>query len=104
MSEFAPGGELLFDADFPAEGESYRAFRFPCTGRPQDEPALAVETGPGEEEVTLHVSWNPATEVAEWEILAGPDPEGLEPVGSAPRKGFETAVTARTGEAYIGVH
>jgi hypothetical protein len=103
LSEFGPGGELLFDAKFPVEGESYRAFRFPWIGRPQDEPALAVETGPGEEEVTLYASWNGMTEVAEWEVLAGPDTEGLEPVGSAPRKGFETAITTKTGEAYVGV-
>jgi hypothetical protein len=102
LSEFGPGGELLFDARFPVEGESYRAFRFPWTGRPQDEPSVAVETG-ADEEVTLYASWNGATEVAEWEVLAGPDPEGLEPVGSAPRKGFETAVRVKTGESYAGV-
>ncbi|MDP9411438.1 MAG: arylsulfotransferase family protein, partial [Actinomycetota bacterium] len=96
ISEFDPEGELLFGARFPLEGESYRAFRFPWTGRPQDEPAVVAEAGPKEEEVTLYVSWNGATEVAEWEVLAGPDPESLEPVGSAPRKGFETALTTRT--------
>ncbi len=105
LSEFSSEGELLFNANFPVEGESYRAFRFPWTGHPQGEqPAVAVEAGPGEEEeVTLYASWNGATEVAEWEVLAGPDPEGLEPVGSAPRKGFETAITVKMGEAYVGV-
>ncbi len=103
LSEFSSEGELLFNANFPVEGESYRAFRFPWTGRPQDEPAVVVEAGPGEDEVTLYASWNGATEVAEWEVLAGPDPESLKPVGSAPRKGFETAVTSKTGEAYVGV-
>ena len=103
MSEFDPEGELLFNADFPTEGESYRAFRFPWTGRPQDEPAVAVEARPQEEEVTLYASWNGATEVAEWEVLTGPDPESLKLVGSAPRKGFETSVTTKTGEAYVAV-
>ena len=103
MSEFAPEGELLFNADFPIESESYRAFRFPWTGRPQDEPAVAVEARPQEEEVTLYASWNGATEVAEWEVLTGPDPESLKLVGSAPRKGFETSVTTKTGEAYVAV-
>jgi hypothetical protein len=103
MSEFDRAGELLFNADFPTEGESYRAFRFPWTGRPQGEPAVAVEAGPGEEEVTLYASWNGATEVAEWEVLVGPDSESLKPVGSALRKGFETTVTTKTGEAYVAV-
>ena len=102
MSEFDRAGELLFNADFPTEGESYRAFRFPWTGRPQGEPAVAVEAGPGEE-VTLYASWNGAMEVAGWEVLVGPDSESLKPVGSALRKGFETAVTTKTGEAYVAV-
>ena len=104
MSEFDSEGELIFNANFPVEGESYRAFRFPWTGHPRGAPpAVAVEAGPGEDEVTLYASWNGATEVAEWEVLAGPDPESLEPVGSAPRKGFETAVTSKTGEAFVSV-
>ena len=34
FSEFSKDGELLFDATFPREVESYRAFRFPWSGRP----------------------------------------------------------------------
>ncbi len=54
-------------------------------------------------EVTLYASWNGATEVATWEVLAGSNPDGLEAVASAPRKGFETAITVETPEAYVGV-
>jgi hypothetical protein len=53
--------------------------------------------------VTLHVSWNGATEVDTWQVLAGGDPDKLEPAGSAPRKGFETAVTLYTNEPYVAV-
>jgi hypothetical protein len=42
FSEFSKHGELLFDASFPSELESYRAFRFPWKGQPQDEPALGT--------------------------------------------------------------
>jgi hypothetical protein len=63
----------ILSAAFPAEGDSYRAFRFPWTGGPQDVPT--VTAGPGAEgEVTLYASWNGATEVATWEVLAGPGP------------------------------
>ena len=34
LSEFGRDGELLFDARFPPEVESYRAFRFPWSGQP----------------------------------------------------------------------
>ena len=102
FSEFGYDGKLLFDASFPSQVESYRAFRFPWNGQPQDMPALVAESG-SEDEVTLYVSWNGATEVATWRVLAGGGPERLEPAGSAPRKGFETAVTLRTDKSYFAV-
>ena len=100
FSEFSPDGRLLFDAGFPPEVESYRAFRFPWKGLPEDSPAVAAESGSGDE-VTIYVSWNGATEVATWQVLAGPGPDKLKPAGSVPRKGFETAVTLNTNEPYV---
>ncbi|HZF57900.1 MAG TPA: arylsulfotransferase family protein, partial [Rubrobacter sp.] len=102
MSEFDRGGGLLFSAAFPAESESYRAFRFPWEGRPQDEPAIAAQAVAGEK-VTVYASWNGATEVAAWEVLAGPGLDRLQPVGTAPRKGFETAITVNMSEPYVGI-
>jgi Arylsulfotransferase (ASST) len=102
FSEFSSSGELLFSAGFPPKVNSYRAFRFPWSGQPVDEPAVAVEPGP--DEVTVYASWNGATEVAAWQVLAGPGPDRLKPLGSAvDREGFETAITARTTEPYVGV-
>jgi hypothetical protein len=102
LSEFDREGRLLFSAAFPVEGESYRTFRFPWNGQPQDEPSIAAEAGTGDE-VRVYASWNGATEVADWEVLAGPGPEQLEPLGSAPRKGIETVITVKTTEPYVGV-
>jgi hypothetical protein len=102
FSEFGSDGELLFSADFPPEVESYRAFRFPWSGQPDDDPAVAAEQGP-DDEVTVHASWNGATEVASWQVLAGPGPDRLSPVGSVARDGFETAIAVRTTEPYVSV-
>jgi hypothetical protein len=101
LSEFSREGDLLFNAAFHPEVESYRAFRFPWDGQPDEDPAVAAETGP--EKVTVYASWNGATEVATWEVLAGPGPGELKPVGSAPRNGFETTISVTTDEPYIGV-
>jgi hypothetical protein len=101
-SEFGPDGKLLYDASFPSQVESYRAFRFPWKGQPEDRPAVVAEAGP-DDRVTIYVSWNGATEVDTWQVLAGGSPDKLEPAGSAPRKGFETAVTLYTGEPYVAV-
>src|SRR5215210_1939580 len=102
FSEFSHEGELLFDAQLLGDGQSYRAFRFPWSGHPSDKPAVAVEQGP-DDKVTLYVSWNGATEVESWQVLAGPDPGQLDPVGTAPRRGFETTVAVRTAEPYVAV-
>jgi hypothetical protein len=101
-SEFGPDGKLLYDASFPSQVESYRAFRFPWKGQPEDRPAVVAEAGP-DERVTIYVSWNGATEVDTWQVLSGGSPDKLEPAGSAPRKGFETAVTLYTSEPYLAV-
>jgi hypothetical protein len=102
FSEFSYEGVLLFSAAFPTEGESYRAFRFPGSGQSTDEPAVATESG-SEDEVTLYASWNGATEVTTWQVLAGSGPDKLELLGSAPRLGFETVITLHTTEPYVGL-
>jgi hypothetical protein len=102
FSEYSNEGELLFDAQLLGDGQSYRAFRFPWSGHPSDNPAVTVEQGP-DDKVTLYVSWNGATEVVSWQVLAGSTPNQLKPVGAAPRRGFETPVAVRTTEPYVAV-
>ncbi|MBA2510228.1 MAG: arylsulfotransferase family protein [Rubrobacteraceae bacterium] len=103
FSEFHGDGELLFDVNFPGGVESYRAFRFPWVGRPGDEPAVAAEPGPTPGEISVHASWNGATEVTSWGILAGPAPDRLKTLGFVPRDGFETSMVVRTDDPYFGV-
>jgi len=102
LTEHDGEGNLIFDAGFPPEVESYRAFRFPWTGRPQAAPDLAGESESGDR-VTLYASWNGATEVASWQVLAGPEEGKLKPVGEAPRMGFETAIAVDTKAPYVAV-
>ncbi len=102
LSEFSREGRLLFAARFPAEVESYRAYRSPWTGRPDEKPAIAAEAGDGDE-ATVYASWNGATEVAEWQVLAGPNSDRLKSVGSVAREGFETAIVVNTTEPYVAV-
>jgi hypothetical protein len=103
VSEFDRGGEVLFDLRFGGEGaDSYRAYRAEWTGRPADDPALAA-TRPKDGQVTAYASWNGATEVAQWQLVAGPDPERLQQVATVPKAGFETALTAQTAEPFVRV-
>ena len=102
ISEFSEDGKLLFDLRLPPQNRSYRAFRFEWSGKPSGRPsALAERTS--EEEVRLYTSWNGATEVESWEVLAGRQPAKLEALGSIPRDGFETAMVVRSSEPYVAV-
>lgn len=89
-TEYRADGTAVLDAKF-AKGQSYRAFRFPWTGMPDEQPAVAAERRPGR--TTVYASWNGSTETARWEALGGSRPGVLVPMGSARRSGFETSIT-----------
>ena len=45
----------------------------------------------------MYASWNGATKVASWRVVAGSGAHSLTPIGTAGRSGFETAITLRQG-------
>jgi hypothetical protein len=94
FTEFSPSGQVLFDGHLARGNDNYRAFRFEWTGRPAQPPKVIASAAKGA--ITARVSWNGATGVARWELLAGRDAGSLAAVGSARSAGFETAVTARS--------
>jgi Arylsulfotransferase (ASST) len=101
-TEFDRAGTVVFDATFPAAKQSYRVFRFPWVGRPTELPAIAaVDDLAGG--ATVYASWNGATEVASWEVLAGPSASGLASVARAARSGFETVIPLASRPAVVAV-
>jgi hypothetical protein len=100
FSEYSADGTLLLDATFTAS-QSYRDYRFPWVGQPTDAPAIALEKHG--EALAVYASWNGATEVATWDVLAGAGAAGLSFAASAPRSGFETAITVTTTEPFVAV-
>ncbi|HVA87229.1 MAG TPA: hypothetical protein VNF73_13060, partial [Candidatus Saccharimonadales bacterium] len=101
FSEFAPDGTVIFDASFPASGQSYRSYRLPWVSHPTELPALSSEVSGTN--LTVYASWNGATEVATWDVLAGPQADTLDLVGSAPRTGFETSITVASNGQLVAV-
>jgi hypothetical protein len=97
FSEYDVNGRLVFDGQLAPGNDSYRAYRFPWVGRPDALPKL-VAANPG-----LRVSWNGATNVVSWQVLAGASPARLAPVGTVPHAGFETAITAPRSARYVAV-
>ena len=88
VTEFGRDGAVRFDARLPHGGQTYRALRFPWSGRPDVPPTLAPVRAEGE--AMLYASWNGATEIAAWRLLAGESPTALRTVATRPRAGFET--------------
>lgn len=93
-TEFDENGEVVFELGGLGLG-SYRTYRSAWSGRPETAPDLAI--GP---DGAAYVSWNGATEVARWRLLAGQRAARLAEVASVERTGFETAI-AFTGPATL---
>jgi hypothetical protein len=102
FSEFAGNGELLLDGQYPLNDQSYRAFTFSWTGHPADKPAVAVRPNPARGSA-VHVSWNGATEVETWKVLAGRSSSSLVASGSQRRAGFETIISVNSEGPYFAV-
>ena len=52
---------------------------------------------------TLYVSWNGATEVRKWRLLAGTAVKSLRPVATVSKSGFETAIPLRGSAGWVAV-
>ena len=91
LSEFnSSGEELLLEAEFPRPDLSYRATVGPWVGLPSYPPlGAALRRG---SKTTVYASWNGATEVASWRVLASSGGGSLTPAAHAASSGFETAI------------
>lgn len=96
FSEFAPDGTLLLDGQLPIGVRSYRAFVRDWVGHPTGQPKILARANPAGGFV-VYASWNGATEIDRWTILAGADKTKLAPVGSQEWTGFETAIVVNSG-------
>jgi hypothetical protein len=87
FSEYSPSGKELLDARWPGGDVSYRTlFTDTWVGKPDYPPSGAARGS------TVYASWNGATQVAKWEVLAGSSASSLKVVATGARTGFETAI------------
>ena len=80
---------------------SYRAFPARWVGHPDGVPRVAAHRSG--KVVDVWASWNGATEIRRWRVLAGPSPEALQPVATVPFADLETKAAIRTGAHYAAV-
>jgi hypothetical protein len=102
FAEYTAKGTPVYDAHFkPKSDETYRAYRFPWHGQPIHAPDVAASAHKGKTDV--FASWNGATEVARWQVLAGSSKTALAPVAKVARDGFETKATIGGEPAFVQV-
>ncbi len=103
ISEYARDGSLVFDAHQPFDMSFYRAFRFPWSARPSTPPTVLASLNDTEEETIVHASWNGATDVSSWRVLAGEQPGSVKAQAVIPISGFESSVTLPSKHSYVAV-
>jgi hypothetical protein len=95
FSEYSHSGRLLFEGELPGPNLTYRATVQQWVGEPVTPPAGAARRVGGQ--TTVYASWNGATQVVAWRVLAGSSATRPRAVASAARSGFETAIPVPEG-------
>jgi hypothetical protein len=103
ISEYSPTGALLFDAHLAYDLTSYRGYRYAWRAIPASPPVVDAHLDHTSLETVLHMSWNGATGLASWRVLAGSGSDTLTPQTAVPSSGFETSTILPKNYAYIEV-
>jgi hypothetical protein len=90
FSELSSKGTFLLDAVWPAPDLNYRTYVQNWVGTPFFPPSGAVRNNGGK--ATVYASWDGATQVASWRVLAGSSAGSLKGVASKTKNGFETTI------------
>ena len=102
FTEFDASGHVLLDATLGKDVQNFKTFLSPWSGRPSTAPTLAVRPA-GTGALAVAASWNGATEVTSWRVIAGPAPNTLSRVADGTKTGFETTIVARTPGPFVAV-
>jgi hypothetical protein len=100
FSELSKRGKVLLDAALPPPNVNYRTYVQRWVGKPSKPPSATVRKV--KHGALVFASWNGATQVAAWRVLAGPNAKHLAVVVQKKSKtSFETAIpVARTFKKY----
>jgi hypothetical protein len=97
FTELDASGHVLLDGTLGKNVQDFRTYLSPWSATPTTAPAIAVQAGMGSAgTATVEASWNGATAVASWQVLAGASAETLVPLATTPRQGFETTIHVST--------
>jgi EmrB/QacA subfamily drug resistance transporter len=96
FAEYSHSGKLLLQGELPGANLSYRATVQQWVGLPLTSPKGAARQAGGK--TTVYASWNGATQLASWRVLAATGAGGaLTAVKTEGKSGFETAIPVGQG-------
>jgi hypothetical protein len=101
FTEFDSAGRVVLDGTLGRDVQNFKTTLSPWRGRPASAPSL-VRAGAAAS-TTVAVSWNGATDVASWRVLAGASPGALAAVVTAAKTGFQTTIAAPGAGPYVAV-
>ncbi|MHB8234956.1 MAG: arylsulfotransferase family protein [Solirubrobacteraceae bacterium] len=102
FTEYDSSGRVLLDGTLGKNVQNFRTYLAPWSASAPGRPSLLAKAA-GAGAISVAVSWNGATEVASWRVLAGAASSSLAPVATAPKAGFQTTLTAQTAGPYVAV-
>jgi hypothetical protein len=92
FTEFNAAGQVVLDGSLGREVQNFKTSLAPWHGQPATAPALVARSA-GAGNLSLAVSWNGATDVSAWRVLAGGSANAMKPVATAAKTGFETTIS-----------
>jgi hypothetical protein len=102
FTEYDASGHVLLDGTLGKNVQDFRTYIAPWSGQPATAPAVVARPGVGGT-IAVSMSWNGATEVASWRVLAGSSPSALVAAGAGARTGFQTTIAVPGAGPYVAV-
>jgi hypothetical protein len=102
FTELDASAHVLLDGTLGRNVQSFRVTLSPWSAQAPGSPTIVAAPGAGGG-LRVKVSWNGATAVASWRLLAGSSAASLAPVATVPRAGFETSINAAAAGPYVAV-
>jgi hypothetical protein len=100
FTEYNASGHVLLDGTLGKGVQDFRTYLTPWNGQPTTAPAVVARPGVGAT-IATSMSWNGASEVASWRVLAGASPSALVAAGSGSRTGFQTTIAVPGAGPYV---
>jgi hypothetical protein len=101
FTEYDSSRHVLLDGTLGKNVQDFRTYLAPWSATAPGRPSLSAKASGGA--ATVAASWNGATSIASWRVLAGASAGSLAPVATAAKAGFETTLKASAAGPYFAV-